>query len=657
MRAFLVLLASLLAPGARAGQAPFVSPLFGDHMVLQRGKPVPVWGWAQPGARVTVSIDGRRASASAGADGRWTARLPALRAGGPYRLSIDGPRSVAFSDVMVGDVWLCAGQSNMEMGVGVANDAAREIAAAGHPNIRLFTVPKATPIFPQDVPGPSRDAADGQWLVSSPATIAEGGWGGFSAACYFFGRELRQQLGIPIGLIHASWGGTPAEAWTSLAGLRTLPEFAQAVSVIDQVARDPQGAERELDAKLAAWWSANDPGSATQPGWADPALDDKPWELMTLPTNWENAGIPALADFDGIVWFRKEVTLDAAQASKQARLSLGPVDDEDATWINGVEVGATAGWNFPRDYAVPAGLLHPGRNVIAVRVLDTGGSGGIYGAPAQLFLRLDGAEPIPLAGPWRYKVARALAQTSPLPQRWIDNPLFPTTLYNGMIAPLAPFALKGATWYQGESNTDHPEIYGSLLPTMIKSWRSTLRQGDVPVVIQQLPNFGAPAAEPGDSPWAVIREAELRASQTLPKTALSVGIDVGEEKDIHPKDKQTIGKRLALAALDSVYHRRIESSGPAPRSTRFRGSTVRVLFSHARGLTARGGALSGFAIAGADRKFYWADARIEGDAVVVSSPKVPHPVAVRYGWSDNPRCSLYNAAGLPASPFRTDDWR
>jgi sialate O-acetylesterase len=652
----LVLFALMIAAVARtavladeAEDRPFLHPLFSDNMVLQRGIPAPIWGWTEPGREVTVRLQDKIARAVADAKGQWIAKLGPLSAGGPDTLTVTGPQSVTLNNVLVGDVWICSGQSNMEMGIGSVNDAEEEIASARHPQIRLFTVPKRIAVEPQST-------VKGEWQVCSPKTIAEGGWNGFSAVGFFFGRELYKDLKVPIGLIHTSWGGTVAEAWTSAEALKTMSDFEPALASFREQVESQEKGDTDIEERIKRWLRQNDPGSAEGLGWADPSHETSGWKTMSLPATWEESGLP---EFDGVVWFRKSFDLPEGWAGKDLTLELGPIDDRDTTWINGTEVGHTDQWDTPRVYKVPRDVLKSGRNVLAIRVLDTGGGGGIYGKPGQMRLRVAGedrAEPVSLAGTWQYRDSASLARTPPVPQRMGGNANIVTVLYNGMIAPLVPFAIKGAIWYQGESNSGRADQYRTLLPTLIRDWRSRFGVGEFPFFIVQLANFMATKPEPGDSKWAELREAQLLTANNVPKTGLAVAIDIGDAKDIHPKNKQEVGRRLALAARAIAYDEPIEYAGPTYRSMEVKDNTIRLHLDHVGGgLVAKGGdKLQGFAIAGEDKHFVWADAVIDGDTVTVSSPKVDKPVAVRYAWADNPACNLSNKAGLPAPPFRTD---
>jgi sialate O-acetylesterase len=638
------LLLALALPFAGAGEAaaPFVHQLFTDHMVFPRDVAAPVWGWTEPGKEVTVSMEGKSAKAVADAQGRWMARLGPFGAGGPFTLAISGPQSTTIKDVLVGDVWLCSGQSNMEMGIGAVANAPAEIAKAGNPLLRLFSVPKLIAVEPQ-----SQVAS--QWQPCTPETVGAGGWAGFSAVGYFFGRHLQQELKIPIGLIHSSWGGTVAEAWTSAGALKTMEDFKGAVEAFERTAK---AGNTDFDQLMAKWWEQNDPGSANGLGWAEPAFDTAAWKTMKLPQLWEGAGLP---DFDGVVWFRREFELPADWVGKDLRLSLGPIDDHDTTWVNGAKIGETTNWNQPRDYKVPNKLVKPGRNVIAIRVLDTGGGGGIYGAAEQLKVSVDGAQPISLAGDWKYQDSVPLAKTTAPPQRIDNNPNVTTVLSNGMIANLVPFAIKGAIWYQGESNAGRAEQYRRLLPTMISDWRARFQNGDFPFYLVQLANFMDATNDPVQSGWAELREAQLLTAQKHPNCGMAVIIDIGEAKDIHPHNKQDVGLRLALEALAKTYGQKIVHQGPACKGMAIDGRNARLSFDHiGGGLVLKGDKPSGFAIAGDDGRFVHADVRIDGNDLIVSAAGIEKPAAVRYGWANNPPATLFNKEGLPASPFRTD---
>ena len=606
---------------------PFLSPALGSHMVLQRDRPNSFWGWTTPGERVTVSVGEEKASGVAGSDGKWTVRFTPPKVGGPYVVAVDGSRHVRLDDVLVGDVWLCTGQSNMEFGLTMENGGTQAVADANDPELRLFLAPHQSTLTPQPTNG-------GTWKVCTPTTVAEDGWGGFSAVGYHFGKALRREVGVPIGLVEVVWGGTNAESWTSREALHPLRDFDDVFPKIDAAATSsalPDG--------------SNDPGSQPGANWGAMDLDTTGWKPVAVPDGF--AGLD-LAAYDGTAWFRKEVTLSEAQAVGAATLDLGVVDDYDVTWINGVKIADQGPQNSVERHAIPAGTLRPGRNVIAVRVLDTGGAGGFTSNADAIGLSLGDGTRIPLAGTWLGHVGAALP---------LSGPNVPTSLYDGMIAPELPLAIRGAIWYQGENNASRAVQYRRILPAMIADWRSRFRSGDFPFYVVSLAAFGPHRDVPGDDEWAELREAQALTATNVRNAGLAMAIDVGDAGDIHPKEKRTVGERLALLALARTYGRNVVDQGPTYRSLSIRGDVARVTFDHiAGGLTSRGGPPGEFALAGADRKWHRAQARIEGDAVLLTSPEVPKPVAARYAWQSNPVATLANGAGLPAIPFRTDDW-
>jgi len=637
-----------------------LASVFCNYMVLQRGIRVPVWGTASPGDKVTVQFAGRTKSAKAGPDGRWSvtlAPLPASHEPREIRISssIDKLQS-SITDVLVGDVWVCSGQSNMEWPVGSSNNAVGETAAASYPNIRLFTVPRKAELKPGLDLGAS-------WCPCTPDSI-----GLFSAVGYFFGRELHRKTGVPIGLINASWGGTIAEAWASRDALMANPFFRRVVKEYETELVAPTEARKSLMEKQAEWARLHDhkdtDNTGEARGWhqADASVTD--WKEMDLPRNWQSAG----HEYSGIFWFRREIEVPADWAGRDLTLSLGPTDKSDVTYFNGTRVGSLTmedrpdAWCTPRVYTVPGALVKAGRSVIAVRVTSNIYQGGFIGVPSQMRLVPAGAgdaTSIPLAGVWRYAIEAnyGLVPPAPPPPRGAGNPNSPYVLFDNMIRPLLPFAIRGAIWYQGESNAGQARRYQTLFPLMIQSWRDAWKQGDFPFLFVQLANYSLAKHEPAESAWAELREAQTMTLE-LPKTGMAVITDVGEAMDIHPRNKQDVGLRLALPALAAVHgFKGLVYSGPIYKAMRREKDRIRLDFEHVGGgLVVHGPALSGFAIAGADKRFVWADAVIDGDTVVVSSPQVPKPVAVRYAWADNPPCTFYNAADLPASPFRTDTW-
>ena len=635
----------LLASAASARVVP--NPLFADHAVLQQAMAVPVWGTADPGEQVTVSIAGQEVVTTAGTDGRWQVQLAPLTAGGPYDMTIAGSAgATVLHDILVGEVWICSGQSNMERHLGLQPGQKpiinweHEVAAATHLQIRQFYVPQTMSFAPQDT-------VNGSWTVCSPETVEN-----FTAVGYFFGRDLQAARGVPVGLIHSSWGGTPAEAWTSRAALEKLGGFDASLEQVKGLAENAPGARQLYETRLAEWFAAHDPASpganGQKLGWAAPDTDTSGWATMKVPGLWEDAGLP---DFDGVVWFQRTFDVPAAWVNHDLRLRLCAIDDVDTTWINGVRVGQTSFYSTPRTYIVPASAIRAGRNVITVRVLDTGGGGGLWGSgqPTDI-MPADGtgtSKAVSLTGVWRFQPTMKLADAPAPPMNVTSNANAPTVLYNGMIAPLLPYAMRGVIWYQGEANVGRELQYRSLFPAMIADWRRRWGEGNFPFLFVQIAPFRGMTPE--------IREAQLLTLQHTPNTAMAVTIDVGDADDIHPANKVPVGARLALAARALAYGEDVEYSGPIYRDLRIDGAKAVLTFAHvAGGMVAPGGELRGFSIAGADGAFHPAEAVIAGDTVEVSSPDVAKPVAVRYAWANVPDGNLFNTAGLPASPFRTD---
>lgn len=616
--------------------------VFSDGMVLQRDVRIPVWGWSAPGAMVQVSLDSATARGTADANGHWAVSFPALPAGGPHSLTIrDGGSRLDVRDIFAGDVWVASGQSNMEFAVSGAHNAAEAIASANDPMIRHFGVPHA---FSEQ---PAEDVAGGSWAAADPAHV-----GSFTAVGYFFAREVRKSVNVPIALLHTSWGGSNIETWLSREALGMSPDGWQRLLAAERARTDSlANALRNRLGGLPAVDSGLVNGDAA---WARLGLDESSWADIPVPALWERHGYDGL---DGIAWYRSVITLTEAQAAGPARLSLGPIDDNEITWINGIEVGRTNGYSVPRLYDVPTSVLKPGRNVLAVRVSDGGGGGGIYGEPSTVYLETGGNR-VPLGGSWKFRVGRV----DVMPDGQRVNKI-PTVLYNAMLNPLQRLPIKGVLWYQGESNANNDEqaaAYRAQFEKLIRSWRSEWSGGlgDFPFLWVQLPGFSPPdSVPPARSAWATHRES-MTANLALPNTGQAIAIDLGDATDIHPTNKLDVGIRLARVALKSVYGKPVVASGPTYRSHVIRDGQVTIAFDNvAGGLVTRGynGHVGGFAVAGADNRFVWAEARIEGDRVIVWSPNVTNPVTVRYAWSNNPStASLYNREGLPAAPFRTD---
>lgn len=632
----------LLLATAIATKADVKLPqIFGDHMVLQRNKPIHIWGWAASGEAVKVTIGTVSQNTKANKQGKWEVFLPSMQAGGPHVLSVSAKNKLQLNDVMIGEVWVCGGQSNMEWPVRLAVNAEKEIASADYPMIRHIKVPRATSLQPQN------DFKDGKWQVCSAATVAD-----FTAVGYFYARELFKELNVPIGLINSNWGGTMVETWTSNESFFGDAEFASLKkdmpASLDSIVKMQEKAMQALVQNA----QGSLPTAAEAKTFSKADYNDGPWKMMNVPGQWENAGLPNL---DGIVWFRKDIEIPAGSDLSNATLMLGPIDDADSTYINGVLVGTTNAYNLHRSYAIPAGILKEGKNTIAIRVYDSGGGGGLYGQPQQMKLSTTGVT-IPLAGSWRFRIEQHAPLTGVGPND------YPTLLYNAMIHPITGYPIAGAVWYQGETNAGRSMQYKKSFPLMIKDWRKQWKD-DFPFYFVQLANFNAnnESNATGGSGWAELREAQTETLQ-LPNTGMAVTIDIGESGDIHPRNKQDVGKRLAAVALGKTYGKSRPFSGPTFQSMRIEGNIVRLKFDNAQNgfdVKNKYGYINGFEVAGEDQRFYYAKAEIGPDnTIYISSESVDKPVAVRYAWADDPNdVNLYNKAGFPAVPFRTDKWK
>ncbi len=623
------------------GNLPFVSPIFGEHMVLQRNKENPIWGWTKPGEKVQVTLDGKTVSAVAGEDGRWIVKVQPPKPGGPYALSIQGSQNIEFKDIMVGDVWLCGGQSNMEFGMKQDRDADTEIPAAQNPNIRLFMVPAKWKYAPADVP-------EGAWKLCTPETISEGGWFGFTAVGYYFGRKLQRETGVPVGLIQSCLGGTTAETWTGEPGLKGFPEYAK---WIDKEKETIARGGTEYGIRVLHWFEDHDPHFKD---WFQSDVDDSSWKVVSLPGAFEQLGAPA--EKPAIVYFRKTIELPDPLPEGDAFIKLGQIERMDFVAVNGVQVGSSAWVQNPRNYPIPGWLvkLKPGKNEIVVRVLKTDPNGGFQSPPDDLKLVVGKSE-FPLADGWNARISSVL-ETADLPESYDPWPTnMPSGLYNAMIAPLAPLAISGAIWYQGESNASRATQYRKLLPALIADWRRTFNQGDFPFYIVSLAGFTAHKDDPNiPDEWAELRAAQDQTAHTVPNSGLAITIDVGDSADIHPKDKKTVGERLAAIALANYYGKPVAFSGPRFASMRKVPGGLEVSFIHADGgLMVKGDKLEEFSVAGVDGVWHWADARIEGDKVLLTSTDVADPVAAKYAWQAFPKATFFNGAGFPAIPFNT----
>ncbi len=615
--------------------------LVSNGMVLQRNAEVEIWGWASPGENVKISFQGFEDTTVADKEGEWSFKFENLKTGGPYTMNLSGKNTLVLKEIYVGDVWLCSGQSNMETTMArVAPLYQNEIDSAHFPEIRYFEVPKE-----YDLSEEKSVLSGGLWMPVNRENIES-----FSAVSYFFGKELHQKYNIPIGLINSALGGSPVQSWLSEDALKKYPEYLSEVERLS-----PEGvidSLEQLDQQRIRGWYAdvNSRDAGIEGDWRYGDLDDSDWKAMEVPAFWNESD---LGDVNGIVWFRKNFQLDNKKETTEAKLLLGNIVDADSVFVNGKFIGNTTYKYPPRRYSIPEGVLRSGENTVSIKILNERGAGGfITDKPYELRLN---NKTVDLTGTWKYKLgARAEALQPQTFYRWK-----PEGLYNAMIHPLLNYSIKGVIWYQGESNTGEPAKYKPMFSDMIKDWREKWDQQpeNFPFLFVQLANFMESHDQPTDSNWARLREAQT-ASLEVPATGMAVAIDIGEWNDIHPLNKKDVGQRLAQAAFNVAYEEDVVAGGPIMESYEIKGDSVIISFKNlGKGLTLRGEALQEFAIAGADKKFVWANARIVGNKIVVSSPKVQNPVAVRYAWADNPdEANLFNKEGFPASPFRTDKW-
>lgn len=638
----------LLASGARAQSSSLLHSIFQDHGVLQRDRPITVWGRAASGEVVTVSLGGQSARATADAAGRWSAVLPAMSAGGPLVLTAQGSSGARQSagDILVGDVFLCSGQSNMELNVQGASDSWNEIRRSANDAIRLLNVAHAT--SPTPLVAFKEPVA---WKVAAPDTVAE-----WSAACFFFARELQPSIRIPIGLVQATWGGSNIRPWMSIAALQANGGYDRSLKNLALYAKDENAAQKQFAALWEEWWRSvsgdrvgaepwgEHPSAAARTGgdWraAPPGLGD-----------WRNWGMVDLDDFTGSIWYRTTLSLTAAQAASARALSLGAINQVDETWINGRALGNTFAYGSDRKYAVARGMLQAGDNILVVNVSSTYGGGGLLNGGAPRVLELTGGETVPLTAPWQFRmVPPAIGSPPRTPWESVGGL---ATLYNAMIAPLGGYGFRGALWYQGESNTGEAQTYQTLLSGMMADWRRQFG-ADLAFLIVQLPNFGTPPATTAESGWATVREAQRLAVANDAHAGLAVTIDIGEAHNLHPGNKQDVAKRLARAAGHVIYGQPFAPSGPTARRAARRGGRIALEFADVeRGLLAYSHDTPiGFELcADSVDTCRFADGSIDGSQVMLSIPNGLSPTRVRYCWADSPICTLYDFSGLPAGPF------
>lgn len=642
LRAACIAVGSLLA-GA-SGAAPLLHELFQDHVVLQRDAAINVWGQAQPRDTLTVSLAGSNAQARADDSGRWQVELPSMPAGGPHQLDVRASSGATQSvaDVMIGDVWLCSGQSNMVLQVQRALDSWSEIRNSSNDSIRFITVPQASNAVPQYGFGGAV-----KWAKASPATVPD-----FSAVCLYLARELQQKDPVAMGLIASAWGGSKIQSWMSASALRATGFYDRHLDVLALSSSDPAAAGAQWGAIWEAWWRerTND-RRGTEPWSAKPA---GAWNVAPIERGpWEQWGIPELASYNGPLWYRTTVNVSKQQAAQSATLSLGRVDETDQTWINGRAAGAT-GPGPDRTYLLPAKSLRAGENTIVVSVLDTYAFGGLSGPASGRFIRFADGTLLPLNGEWRYQLPPSNIG-APLRAPW-EAVAGLSVINNAMVAPLSKFGLRGIAWYQGESNTNEADRYQTLLAGLMADWRSQFG-ADLPFLVVQLANYGQPPTAPVESGWAELREAQRLAVKSDARAGLAVTIDIGDRYDIHPANKQEVSRRLARAARHIIYNDPSPPSGPIPVSARRAGGAVAVEFTDVTGklITYSAADPIGFELCGSTpNSCEFATARIQGNRVLLNGGNAASATRVRFCWADSPVCTLFDEARLPAGPFQIE---
>ncbi|HAM97947.1 MAG TPA: sialate O-acetylesterase [Marinilabiliales bacterium] len=617
--------------------------VFGDNMVLQRELEIPVWGISTPGANIIAELGNTKSTAKADPEGKWTVHLPKFKAGGPYTLKIyeeaKPSEGVVLNGILIGDVWLASGQSNMEWQVQQAKDASVEIANANFPQVRFLIVDHSNEIKPQT------DISTSGWKVCDSISVKE-----LSAVAYFFARKIHVDQNVPIGIVQSTWGGTRIEPWTSREMLLTSPITREWTLSADTLHYNRDDIVRDSLKQVRFWDIVYNPQNNAEKIFTAPDYDDSGWTEIAMPNVLKNFGI---GYYEGMVWMRKKLSLPESYSGKDLTINLGHPEMTYSLYFNGNEICKNVWFgNATHSYTIPATLVQSGENTIAVRIAMLWGGGGLN--PANDIYITDGSMEITLAGKWLYE-----KDLEPLIPKMSGNQGYPTVLFNSMINPLIPYGIKGFLWYQGESNAEEAYNYRELFPMLIKDWRKHWQQGNLPFLYVQLANYMERKPLPSESEWAELREAQTMAL-SLPNTGMACTIDIGDAGSVHPLNKQEVGRRLALIANKTVYKQDgIISSGPMYRSYRKEGNRIRIRFSSiGSGLsTSDGEEVKGFAIAGEDKQFHWAKAVIEGNELVVYCDEVENPEAVRYAWADNPECNLVNSEGLPAVPFRTDDWK
>lgn len=627
---------------AEAPAHPAFARIFTDHAVLQRDRPIAIWGSAAPAAKVAIRLGESAAMATADRNGKWRVALPPLSAGGPYTLSVTaGSETTTLTDIAIGDVYLCGGQSNMEFPTRLSTGAWGALKDVANPDLRYVTIA-------QDNAPAERDDLNTAvaWKPITPDTVGDA-----SAVCYYMARTLQAKNKVPVGFIASDWGGTTIQSWTSAAALRTVKPYAEPIAALARYAADPVAGMAEEGRRQETWWDAHDPAAAAQRAWIAPDFDDAAWPTIVPQGSWKDSDAAPFKGFDGVGWFRTTVTLTAAQAQDATALQLGPVDTYDTAWVNGVRVGGgSVGWVW-RNYPIFSGTLKPGRNTIVLRVLSGGGGGGMSGQPQNRGIRLRSGELVPIGPSWRYRTGMRSTGLSVPPAPW-DVPTSLSTLYNGMIAPLRGYGFKLAAWYQGEANVGKAAEYRTLLPLLIADWRKNFGQPDLPFLVAQLASYGSVAPQPSESGWAELRDVQAKAVAADPHAGLAVTIDFSDRSDIHPTQKSVIGARLARAAQVIAYGGSGEAGGPEAVSVTRSGPDLSIRFRAIGGglRTYSSDVAIGFEACSAQTcRFY--PGRVDGDSIVLAGANAPAVTRVRYAWADAPYVNLYSADDMPAVPF------
>lgn len=638
MKKYFVLLIAVSCFGFSITARTTLPKIFSDNMVLQRNAMIPVWGWSDASENITVQFNKQIKKVTADKHGKWMVQLDAEPAGGPYELSVKGKNAILYKNVLVGEVWICSGQSNMEFSVAQTLNPEKELSKANNPFIRHIKIAKQINALPGD------DITSEGWKISDSTTA-----GDFTAVGYFFAKRIYDSLKIPVGLVNSTWGGTNIETWISREGFESCDEFKEMIESVPAINLDSLShlQVQATGLRIEALQGTKLPDLNTSL-FKDISFDDSKWPELNEPQLWEQQSI---GELDGVVWLRKTISLNAEESKQPAILEISKVDDDDITYVNGIKVGSTSQWDAHRKYVIPSVVLREGKNVIAVRVVDNGGGGGIYGNADELKLTT-GNGIIPLKGKWKFQVEAIKKTTN-------ENSL-PSLCFNAMIHPLIPFAARGVLWYQGESNESRAYQYRKALPLLINDWRQKWNNPNMPFYFVQLATYTTAGNSNEGCAWAELREAQTKTLQ-LSNTGMCVTTDIGNPSDLHPANKQDVGKRLAALALNNLYQTPMVCNGPMYKSMQVKENEIILSFENTAGglfTPDKYGYLKGFEIAGTDQVFYYARAFIKNNVVVVSSGKVQNPVAVHFGWmGDASECNLFNKEGFPAVPFRTDEWK